>query len=104
MAEPETARALFGLRQSSTHRLWRALVKRCAETPGALGFMRVEGGLRGLGEELGVDYTTLSRNLKTWETCSPATVGDGTRAAFSGPGITGTDPDSPADGMASMDG
>jgi len=71
MTEPETARTLFGLRQLSTHRLWRALVKRCAETPGALGFMRVEGGLRGLGEELGVDHTTLSRNLKTWETRHP---------------------------------
>jgi hypothetical protein len=68
MTEPETARTLYGLRQTSTHRLWRALVKRCAETPGALGFMRVEGGLRGLGEELGVDHTTLSRNLNAWET------------------------------------
>jgi hypothetical protein len=68
MTEPETARTLYGLRQSSTHRLWRALVKRCAETPRALGFMRVEGGLRGLGEELGVDHTTLSRNLNAWET------------------------------------
>ena len=74
MTEPETARTLFGLRQLSTHRLWRALVKRCAETPGALGFMRVEGGLRGLGEELGVDYTALSRNLKTWETRHPPLV------------------------------
>ena len=74
MTEPGTARALFGLRQLSTHRLWRALVKRCAETPGALGFMRVEGGLRGLGEELGVDHTTLSRNLKTWETRHPPLV------------------------------
>jgi len=68
MTEPETARTLYGLRQSSTHRLWRALVKRCAETPRSLGFMRVEGGLRGLGEELGVDHTTLSRNLNAWET------------------------------------
>jgi hypothetical protein len=67
MTEPETAITLYGLRQSSTHRLWRALVKRCAETPRSLGFMRVEGGLRGLGAELGVDHTTLSRSLKAWE-------------------------------------
>ena len=68
MTEPETARTLYGLRQTSTHRLWQALVKRCADSPRALGFMRVEGGLRGLGAELGVDHTTLSRNLKAWET------------------------------------
>jgi hypothetical protein len=98
MTESETARALFGLRQLSTHRLWRALVKRCAETPGALGFMRVEGGLRGLGEELGAESKPQDMGDP-----SPATGGDGTRAAFSGPGITGTDPDSLTDGMASMD-
>ena len=74
MTEPETARTLYGLRQTSTHRLWRALVKRCAETPGALGFLRVEGGLRGLGEELGIDHTTLSRRLKAWETRHPPLV------------------------------
>jgi len=74
MTEPETARTLYGLRQSSTHRLWQALVKRCAETPRSLGFMRVEGGLRGLGAELGVDHTTLSRSLKAWETRHPPLV------------------------------
>ena len=74
MTEPETARTLYGLRQTSTHRLWRALVKRCAETPRSLGFMRVEGGLRGLGEELGIDHTTLSRRLKAWETRHPPLV------------------------------
>ena len=67
MTEPETARTLFGLRQTSTHRLWRALVKRCADSPRAVGFMRFDGGLRGLGAELGVDHTTLSRSLKAWE-------------------------------------
>ena len=67
MTEPGTARTLFGLRQTSTHRLWRALVKRCADSPRAVGFMRVDGGLRGLGAELGVDHTTLSRSLKAWE-------------------------------------
>ena len=74
MTEPETAKTLFGLRQSSTHRLWRALVKRCADSPRALGFLRVDGGLRGFGEELGCDHTTLSRNLKTWETRHPPLV------------------------------
>jgi hypothetical protein len=77
MTEPETARTLYGLRQSSTHRLWQALVKRCADSPRALGFMRVEGGLRGLGKELGVDHTTLSRNLKVWETRNPPLVATG---------------------------
>ena len=74
MTEPGTARTLYGLRQTSTHRLWQALVRRCAATPRALGFMRVEGGLRGLGAELGVDHTTLSRSLKTWETRHPPLV------------------------------
>jgi hypothetical protein len=31
-----------------------------------LGFFKVEGGLRGLAQELSTDHTTLSRNLKTW--------------------------------------
>ena len=67
MTDPATARTLFGLRQSSTHRLWRALVVRCGGAPRALGFLRVDGGLRGLGEKLGLDHTTLSRSLKAWE-------------------------------------
>ena len=33
MTESGTARTLFGLRQLSTHRLWRALVKRWPTTP-----------------------------------------------------------------------
>jgi hypothetical protein len=74
MTEPETARTLFGLRQTSTHRLWQALVKRCADNPQALGFLRVDGGLRGLGEELGIDHTTLSRSLRAWETRHPPLV------------------------------
>ncbi len=74
MTEPGTARTLYGLRQTSTHRLWQALVKRCADNPRALGFLRVEGGLRGLGAELGVDHTTLSRSLKAWETRHPPLV------------------------------
>ena len=67
MTDPATARTLFGLRQSSTHRLWRALVVRCGSAPRALGFLRVDGGLRGLGEKLGLDHTTLNRSLKAWE-------------------------------------
>ena len=67
MTASGTARTLFGLRQTSTHRLWQALVQRCADNPRALGFLRVDGGLRGLGAELGVDHTTLSRSLKAWE-------------------------------------
>lgn len=77
MALPDTARSLLGLRQTSTHRLWRALVKRCADSPRAVGFMRVEGGLRGLAAELGVDHTTLSRSLKAWETRHPPLVATG---------------------------
>ena len=74
MTASGTARTLFGLRQTSTHRLWQALVKRCADNPRALGFLRVDGGLRGLGEELGIDHTTLSRRLKAWETRHPPLV------------------------------
>ena len=74
MTDPATARTLFGLRQSSTHRLWRALVVRCGGAPRALGFLRVDGGLRGLGAELGLDHTTLSRRLKAWETRHPPLV------------------------------
>jgi len=77
MTAPETATSLLGLRQTSTHRLWQALVKRCADSPRAVGFMRVEGGLRGLGAELGVDHTTLSRSLKAWETRHPPLVATG---------------------------
>ena len=74
MTDPATARTLFGLRQSSTHRLWRALVVRCGGAPRALGFLRVDGGLRGLGAELGLDHTTLSRSLKAWESRHPPLV------------------------------
>ena len=74
MTEPGTTRALYGLRQLSTHRLWQALVKRCADNPRALGFLRVDGGLRGLGAELGLDHTTLSRSLKGWESRHPPLV------------------------------
>ena len=59
-------RSGFGMRQKTMRDRWSQLVELTAATPTALGFFKVEGGLRGLAQELSTDHTTLSRNLKTW--------------------------------------
>jgi len=60
------ARSGFGMRQKTMRARWSQLIQLTAATPTALGFFKVEGGLRGLAQELSTDHTTLSRNLKTW--------------------------------------
>ena len=59
-------RSGFGMRQKTMRDRWSQLVELTAATPTALGFFKVDGGLRGLAETLNTDHTTLSRNLKTW--------------------------------------
>ena len=70
----EVARDVFGIRQASMRDRWRLLVGLAADKPLALGFISVDGGLRGLGVDLDVDYTTLSRNLNSWESRRPPLV------------------------------
>ena len=53
---------------------WRLIVGIAANKPLAIGFIEVDGGLRGLGVDLGVDYTTLCRNLNGWEDRQPPLV------------------------------
>ena len=60
------ARSGFGMRQKTMRDRWSQLIQLTAATPTALGFFKIEGGLRGLAQELSTDHTTLSRNLKTW--------------------------------------
>ena len=59
-------RSGFGMRQKTMRDRWSQLIQLTAATPTALGFFKIEGGLRGLAQELSTDHTTLSRNLKTW--------------------------------------
>ena len=59
-------RSGFGMRQKTMRDRWSQLVELTAATPTALGFFKVDGGLRGLAETLNTDHTTLFRNLKTW--------------------------------------
>jgi hypothetical protein len=54
------------MRQKTMRDRWSQLIQLTAATPTALGFFKIEGGLRGLAQELSTDHTTLSRNLKTW--------------------------------------
>ena len=60
------ARSGFGMRQKTMRDRWSQLIHLTAATPTALGFFKVDGGLRGLAETLNTDHTTLFRNLKTW--------------------------------------
>ena len=60
------ARSGFGMRQKTMRDRWSQLIQLTAATPTALGFFKIDGGLRGLAQELDTDHVTLSRNLKTW--------------------------------------
>ena len=62
-----TARSGFGMRQQTMRDRWSRLVQLTAAGPKSLGVFKVNGGLRGLAQELSTDHTTLFRNLKTWE-------------------------------------
>ena len=80
LTAPDVARNVFGMRQASMQDRWRALVGLAADNTYALGFRKVDGGLRGLADDmdtcLGADssFTTLSRNLNEWSTRQPPLV------------------------------
>ena len=80
LTAPDVARNVFGMRQASTQNRWRALVGLAADNPYALGFRKVDGGLRGLTEDMNTCpdtdtcFTTLSRNLNEWSTRQPPLV------------------------------
>ena len=80
LTAPDVARNVFGMRQASTQNRWRALVGLAADNPYALGFRQVDGGLRGLTEDMNTCldadtcFTTLSRNLNEWSTRQPPLV------------------------------
>lgn len=83
----EIARDMFGMRRQSMRNRWRLLVELAADRPSALGFLQVDGGLRGLAIDMAQDYTTLSRNLNVWTHRQPplAMVGYGTRTKARAP-------------------
>jgi len=72
--QPQVARDVFGMRQATMRNRWRLIVGIAADKPLAIGFIQVDGGLRGLGVDLGVDYTTLCRNLNGWQDRQPPLV------------------------------
>ena len=74
MTAPQVASNVFKMRQSSMQNRWRLLVELCADKPLALGFMQVDGGLRGLAVDIGEDHSTLCRNLNSWESREPPLV------------------------------
>jgi len=80
LTAPDVARNVFGMRQASMQNRWRALVGLAADNPYALGFRNVDGGLRGLADDMGTcldadsSFTTLSRNLNEWSTRQPPLV------------------------------
>ena len=80
LTAPDVARNVFGMRQASMQNRWRALVGLAADNPYALGFRNVDGGLRGLADDMGTcldadsSFTTLSRNLNEWGARQPPLV------------------------------
>ncbi len=80
LTAPDVARNMFGMRQASMQDRWRALVGLAADNPYALGFRNVDGGLRGLADDMNTCldadtcFTTLSRNLNEWSTRQPPLV------------------------------
>ena len=80
LTAPDVARNVFGMRQASMQDRWRALVGLAADNTYALGFRKVDGGLRGLADDMGTcldadsSFTTLSRNLNEWSTRQPPLV------------------------------
>ena len=80
LTAPDVVRNVFGMRQASMQDRWRALVGLAADNTYALGFRKVDGGLRGLAEDMNTcldadsSFTTLSRNLNEWSTRQPPLV------------------------------
>ena len=70
----EVSSRVFNMRQSTMQERWKFLVELCADKPLALGFMQVYNGLRGLALDLEEDHSTLSRNLRSWESRKPPLI------------------------------
>ncbi|MBL77518.1 MAG: hypothetical protein CL459_00890 [Acidimicrobiaceae bacterium] len=80
----EFAHDHLGMRQESMRRRWRGLVGLAADRPRALGFHRLDDGLRGLEYDLGCDKSTLSCNLAAWRERDDSLVLVGTGSRPSG--------------------
>ena len=64
----------MGMRQRSMRDRWAELVELAADKSWALGFVEVDRGIRGLGEDLQTPFTSLSRNLVAWREANPPLV------------------------------
>ena len=64
----------LGMRQRSMRDRWAELVELSADKTWALGFVEVDRGIRGLGEDLQTPFTSLSRNLVAWREATPPLV------------------------------
>jgi len=73
-ADPATASRVFGLRGVSVQDRWGRLVRACADSPTALGFVQVDGSMKNLAGRLGVDDDQFPRNLRTWGARRPPIV------------------------------
>ena len=73
-ADPAVASRVFGLRGAAVQHRWSCLVRACADSPTALGFVQVDGSLRNLADRLGVDDDAFLRNLRTWGAKRPPIV------------------------------
>ena len=67
-------REQLGMRQRSMRDRWAELVELSADKSWALGFVEIDGGIRGLGEDLQTPFTSLSRNLVAWREANPPLV------------------------------
>ena len=64
----------LGMRQRSMRDRWAELVELSADKTWALGFVEIDRGIRGLGEDLQTPFTSLSRNLVEWREATPPLV------------------------------
>jgi hypothetical protein len=64
----------LGMRQRSMGDRWAELVELSADKTWALGFVEIDRGIRGLGEDLQTPFTSLSRNLVAWREANPPLV------------------------------
>ena len=64
----------LGMRQRSMRDRWAELVELAADKSWALGFVEVDRGIRGLGEDLQTPFTSLSRKLVAWREANPPLV------------------------------
>tara|TARA_B100000579_G_scaffold137700_1_gene111783 strand:- start:274 stop:900 length:627 start_codon:yes stop_codon:yes gene_type:complete len=66
LTETTYVRDTLGMRRQSMRDRWKEIVKLASDKPAALGFIKVEGGLSGLAEDIGAEPETLFRNLVNW--------------------------------------